>query len=1725
MGKKSYLCTADTNCMSRWQRKRQENRHCKQDNLHNKQDNRRKPNQSINYNIMRKHLFSILLCLLATMTVQARYGIDEVSFGGHALYLTNQNWTKNLADWDDNDEIWEHLSGTAKWDYATRSLTLTNVSVFRLKNPNSSAVKTGMWIEASQDINVIIKGECTVFSGSGCGLITYGNVALTGDGTLELTGSEACVKWGTSNTTLTVNGPDLTVTGNCSNTQMLGTNDKTCKLYVEKGSIKFEATSHGTPDAYAIAQLKSVSMAYGIDVKTPHGGFYSSTGYLCDPNGTPLKGKEAYIGQVESYGFFVNGWLVSEANYDMLAKRMKGSIKEGAISYKPSTNTLYLTGLKMETSSTKPLIENWTNDGLKIRIVGENILDYNNSAWFLYSRKNVSIMGENPGNAFGKPKLSQWSEGKGIYVSDGTLTMENIELWVDHIEGSNRSATLDIRDNVYLTARGTNDKNGTIRNVTFKKKVPLISDTNGACFIWNRTDGGVPGIYADHTYLFTKCVIIQTYESAANTKYKVRVGDVDIHSGNKNHFISDIITNGFMEWDDNTKTLIMHNVEISADATNIINIDENATIKLVGICKIAGTNTNESQRAIYANGKNITIDNEGTSTNTLTVTAKKDADIWAKGLTVNKSKLTVSSIKTDMLELNNCEVSVTRKFESLNNTATANIAVPVRLNGVIVESTEASPAYFNNENAKVISKNGSVHFVKDPGISQHYQGATFLACDIHSYNNNYLWTEQVESGTVRYDYADGHFVFNNAKIQNNTDKHVINFENKDGCIIVRGTNSIHCSKPESRSVNLKGSKLTILGLNESDNLVVSGTNSTTTNAGSIYVGLNSSVTMSASNMAHVTFPSLEGANVNGSNLNVYAPYLTFTGNRSGTVRNVTCPLSNQYNVELYSTSSSPREVGTNGILSDGVLCTGEVKYVRKGESYIPVENVYVYSSTGECTDFGAAVMTLTRKGATGQLTVTVSPFNATDRDVVWVSDNKNVATVDATGKVTAIGPGRTKVHAYPGGKVRDYTIEEFSNVVSNCCDVYVNLPEATGITLDREEFTFKDENMTAFFLRATLTPADANYDDIVWTSSDESIATVKPSSENHEGLVRCGSKDGTCTITAKIQSGYEELSASCKVTVRLHPTYVEEILFDVPDEIHMKSIGETFTITPNILPESATDKTIRWWSNTQDNVTVDQNGTVTAKNYGGSVVFCFAEDGSGVYKSIRVYVDRPPVLATGIEISPQFPNTFYAIGDQLPLSVTITPTYATNKTVRWESDDESVAIVDESGIVTITGWGSCHVTATTTDGSNLTSEPCYIDSQDPTTIWEPVPGYALSLDEKEVTFFRGEGKTVIINVSPANFNGHLYYEPLENWEVFNNVLPFVDVNYDANNTRYISVGTDPNMPRETGTVHIRVYIDNESDIDREKLRELGYPDDYVPEDTITVHVVDPVMFTAKSPEGIDVTYRVPSLDGDECEVYADYEEGRDWDPELLDYACTPAVSVNASGKLTIPSKVKNPSTGKEYWVTHVTTHAFMQCSKLTEIEFGEGITSIDRWACYRRMYGLTKVTLPSSIKELGLQCFAANANDYMQTGGYGDEEASGFSNLREVYIKAFTPPVGQESDIEYADAFSMIAPDAVLYVPIGAKENYNFYPWVSEWVEPEDPDDEGYTMYGWFSRIEEFDFGEGGDEDAIKDLKDSKDLNDLKGSESFWYTLGGQRVSKPTKPGLYIRNGQKVVIK
>jgi len=144
------------------------------------------------------------------------------------------------------------------------------------------------------------------------------------------------------------------------------------------------------------------------------------------------------------------------------------------------------------------------------------------------------------------------------------------------------------------------------------------------------------------------------------------------------------------------------------------------------------------------------------------------------------------------------------------------------------------------------------------------------------------------------------------------------------------------------------------------------------------------------------------------------------------------------------------------------------------------------------------------------------------------------------------------------------------------------------------------------------------------------------------------------------------------------------------------TVGETLTLTPTVLPDTATDKTVTWTTSDETVATVDANGVVTALAAGEATITATANDGSGVTGTCTVTVSEPTVAVTSVTVEPTELNL--NVNDSATLTATVLPDTATDKTVTWTSSDETVATVDANGVVTAVARGEATITVTTFDG-------------------------------------------------------------------------------------------------------------------------------------------------------------------------------------------------------------------------------------------------------------------------------------------------------------------------------------------------------------------------------------------------------------------------------------------
>lgn len=330
-------------------------------------------------------------------------------------------------------------------------------------------------------------------------------------------------------------------------------------------------------------------------------------------------------------------------------------------------------------------------------------------------------------------------------------------------------------------------------------------------------------------------------------------------------------------------------------------------------------------------------------------------------------------------------------------------------------------------------------------------------------------------------------------------------------------------------------------------------------------------------------------------------------------------------------------------------------------------------------------------GDTVTVATTISPANASNKAVKWSSSNPSVATVSANGTINAVSWGTATIQctAEDGYGAR----AGISIIVSG--DVMTNpdmvLPAATTLIEDEA------------FMGVAAT--SVKFPDSLVTIGARAFANCKQLTQVYipksVTSIHATSFDGTSSLVIYgYRNSYaEEYAAQYGYTfVQLDP--VQVIL---PTEITISgstvlNVNSTAQLQAVVSPDNVTDDTVTWSSSDTSVATVDQNGLVTAISRGYVAITATATADPRITASWSMEVKQP---VTRITISG---TTTVKEGATAQLTATVEPADANCKAVTWTSSNTSVATVNSSGVVTAINAGTTVITATATDGSNISGK-------------------------------------------------------------------------------------------------------------------------------------------------------------------------------------------------------------------------------------------------------------------------------------------------------------------------------------------------------------------------------------------------------------------------------------
>ena len=246
----------------------------------------------------------------------------------------------------------------------------------------------------------------------------------------------------------------------------------------------------------------------------------------------------------------------------------------------------------------------------------------------------------------------------------------------------------------------------------------------------------------------------------------------------------------------------------------------------------------------------------------------------------------------------------------------------------------------------------------------------------------------------------------------------------------------------------------------------------------------------------------------------------------------------------------------------------------------------------------------------------------------------------------------------------------------------------TGVSLSKTSLSLVEGGSET--LTATVSPDNATNKSVSWKSSATDIATVDGS-----GKVTAV-KAGSATITVTTADGGK--TATCSVTVT---EQAKIVITGNTAKVPVAGGAAEFAIQFNTSYSVEIEESAKDWLHFVETRAM-QSGTlvfsVDANKGEARTGKATVKDNAGKVGSITLTFEQDPYIAvTSVQIAPE--TAELEVGETLGLTVAVLPEEATDKTVTWSSDNESVATVSEDGLVTALAEGKAVITATVGDKS------------------------------------------------------------------------------------------------------------------------------------------------------------------------------------------------------------------------------------------------------------------------------------------------------------------------------------------------------------------------------------------------------------------------------------------
>ena len=369
------------------------------------------------------------------------------------------------------------------------------------------------------------------------------------------------------------------------------------------------------------------------------------------------------------------------------------------------------------------------------------------------------------------------------------------------------------------------------------------------------------------------------------------------------------------------------------------------------------------------------------------------------------------------------------------------------------------------------------------------------------------------------------------------------------------------------------------------------------------------------------------------------------------------------------------------------------------------------------------------EGQSQKLSVSVLPNGITEEyTILWKCSDNTIASVDKNGNVKAIKAGTTTIIAYEKTK---------QNIKSECEITVTAKPvKIHSVSFVEAPSSLIEEESTTLIVEVAPENINQPYQ-LEYASSQTEVATI----DNTGNLTAI--KAGKTTISVYVKDN-SQVKDEFELTVMEKTIPINSVSFkEAPTELVVD--GEQDLIV-EVAPENVNEPyELIFTSSDQTVATVSETGRLKALKTGKALIGVFVNNNPEINAEFELTVREKPIPIESLSFSTYKETLEEGRTDQISVSVVPDNINVPYK-LMYASSEKSVAIVDESGLVTAIKTGTTTISAYVENNEKIKAE--YILTVTP----KKVEIESITFQDNKTSLVEGETNQTSLKVNPENIN-------------------------------------------------------------------------------------------------------------------------------------------------------------------------------------------------------------------------------------------------------------------------------------------------------------------------------------------------------------------------------------